>query len=261
MQALSEASTQLGKRREYSDSTMLAHYCGLILDQLTADQSVDRGIMIKLEWTYFGVLQSSDRDVNLLEAALAESPEFFLTVVSSVYRGDDDNDNDVDIEEVARRSAIAEQSYTLLDKWSRVPGTDDAGSIDAAALGEWVRRARELAVSAKRVDIVDQQIGTILSATAPEPNGDWPPKPVRDVIERVKSKELKVGFRVGTRNRRGVTTRGPLDGGELERDLKSRYGALAKKFRVSSPRTLPSSVRSAPTTISTPSTWTNYQMP
>jgi hypothetical protein len=216
---------------------MLAHYCGLILDRLVADESVSRADLIAIEWTYFGLLQNSGRDGGLLAAALGSSPEFFLRVVSAIYRGDGEDDAKVDEDEAKRRSAIAHQSYALLDGWSTVPGANADGNIECATLNAWVDDARALAIPAKRIKVVDQQIGMILCAAKAEPNGDWPPKPVRDVIERIKSGELDNGFAVGTRNRRGVTTRAPLDGGEQERDLKSRYDELAKKFRVSAPRT------------------------
>ncbi len=69
----------------------------------------------------------------------------------------------------------------------------------------------------------------ILSAAKAERKGDWPPEPVREVIERIKSTELDVGLAVGTRNRQGATTRGPLEGGEQERNLKSRYDELGDR--------------------------------
>ncbi|HEY0382821.1 MAG TPA: helix-turn-helix transcriptional regulator [Candidatus Elarobacter sp.] len=236
LRSLTEASVQLRAERGQADS-MLSHYCGLILDRLIADQSVARDELVRLEWAYFGLFQASGRDSALLEAGLARHPEFFVDVVSSVYRGDGDDDTAGEEDDAMQRMAVAEQSYTLLDKWSTVPGCDVDGTIDADALSEWVQKARELAIPARRVDIIDQQIGAILSAAQPEPNGDWPPKAVREILERVRSKQLEAGFQVGTHNRRGTTTRGPLDGGELERDLKSHYEALAKRFRSSSPRT------------------------
>jgi len=236
VRSLTEASVRLRAERGQTDS-MFSHYCGLILDRLIADESVDRDALIRLEWTYFGLLHAGGRDSALLEAGLARYPEFFVDVVSSVYRADGDDDSAGNEEDAAQRTAVAEQSYTLLDKWSMVPGSDADGKIDSGTLNEWVRTVRELAIPVRRVDIIDQQIGVILSAAQAEPNGDWPPKAVREILERLRSRHLEAGFQRGTCNRRGVTTRGPLDGGELERDLKSHYEALAKRLRSSSPRT------------------------
>jgi hypothetical protein len=218
LRSLIAAGVEIRAERGQIDS-MLSHYCGLILDRLIADESVDRDTLTRLEWTYFGLFQESDRDSALLEAGLARDPPFFVNVVSSAYRADGDTDGSE--EDMAQKMAVAEQSYTLLDKWSVVPGSEPDGGINDGALSEWVQKVQELAIPARRVDIIDQHIGMILSAAQAEPDGAWPPEPVHETPKRVRSKQLEIGFQMGTRNRRGVTTRGPLDGGELERDLQA----------------------------------------
>lgn len=237
LRAMEAASSQIGCVRGGNDSSMLGHYCGLILDRLEADPSIDRVALFRLEWTYYGFLQNSGREPKLLETGLAESPDFFLTVVSSIYRGDDDDTATAADEDPERRAAIATQSYMLLDSWKRVPGSEEDGQIDEAALMAWVNTVRAGAAVAKRSAIVDQQIGTILAAAKPDANGEWPPKAVREAIERTKSREIERGFELGVRNGRGVTTRGPLDGGELERGEKRRFEELAKRYAITAPRT------------------------
>jgi hypothetical protein len=237
VQALTDAVPMLGKNRGYSDSTMLSHYCGLILDQIAAYGTVDPSVLVGLEWTYYGLLRSSDRDATLLAAALSSVPNFFMQIISSIYRGDGEDDAELAPEEEAQRSAVAQQAYTLLDDWTLVPGSGDSGEIDAQKLNAWIDEVRALAEGSKRVDVVDQYIGRILSAAKQAPNGDWPPKVVCDVIERLNSEEVDIGFSIGLRNRRGATTRGLLEGGEQERELKSRYNELAKKLRIRAPRT------------------------
>lgn len=241
LRALREAAPELIRGDAHADSTMFAYYTGLIFDRLIADVSAPREELVALEWTYFGVLEHSDRRSSLLDGALAASPEFFLDVVSSLYRADDDESGDSDENEaemtMERKRAIARQSYALLDRWSTIPGAGADGMIDQGALNKWVDRARTLGAAANRLGPVDDRVGAMLSAAQPEPSGDWPPKAVRDVIERVKSDELDLGLQVGACNRRGATSRGALDGGEQERDLKAYYDRLSQKFRASAPRT------------------------
>ena len=237
LRAMDVASSQIGNVRGGNDASMLGYYCGLILDRLEADATIDRVALFRLEWAYYGFLQNSGREPKLLEAGLAESPDFFLTVVSSIYRGDDDDMATGVDEDQERRAAIATQSYLLLASWKRVPGSDEDGQIDGAALAAWVNTVRAKAAEAKRSAIVDQQIGAILAAAKPDANGEWPPKAVRETIERTKSREMERGFELGVRNGCGVTTRGPLDGGELERGEKRRFEDLAKRYAISAPRT------------------------
>ncbi len=240
LRALREAAPELISSEAPANSTMFSYYIGLIFDRLIADGSVPREQLVALEWTYFGVLEHSDRRSSLLDGALAASPEFFVDVVSSLYRtDDDDSDSDDDEKDMTmeRKRAIARQSYALLERWSTIPGADKDGGVDPSVLNTWVNRARTLGKAAKRLGPVDDRIGAILSAAQPEPSGDWPPKAVRDVIERVKSDELDLGLQVGVHNRRGATTRGALDGGEQERDLKAYYDRLSQKYRANAPRT------------------------
>jgi transcriptional regulator with XRE-family HTH domain len=241
LRALREAAAELMRGDAHADSTMFAYYTGLIFDRLIADVSTPREELVALEWTYFGVLEHSDRRSSLLDGALAASPEFFLDVVSLLYRADDDesgdsHDNEADMT-MDRKRAIARQSYALLDRWSTIPGAGADGVIDQSDLNMWVDRARTLGAAAKRLGPVDDRIGAMLSAAKPDPSGGWPPKAVRDVIERVKSAELDLGLQVGACNRRGATSRGALDGGEQERDLKAYYDGLSQRFRASAPRT------------------------
>jgi hypothetical protein len=118
-----------------------------------------------------------------------------------------------------------------------VPGADEAGVIDGLALETWVKDARKLLKESGRGEIGDSKIGEILSASKREPDQPWPPEPVREVIEMVRSRALESGFEVGVYNRRGVTVRMPHDGGGQERALAASYRRDAEALRFDWPRT------------------------
>ncbi len=61
LQALQDAGTELVTSKQINDSSMLGHYVGLVLDRLVADESVPREELVKLEWTFYGLLRHSDR--------------------------------------------------------------------------------------------------------------------------------------------------------------------------------------------------------
>lgn len=65
----------------------------------------------------------------------------------------------------------------------------------------------------------------------------WPALEIRELIETVRSEHMEIGFVVGQRNRRGVTTRALRAGGIQERDLASRYYAYSKATALEWPRT------------------------
>jgi len=104
-------------------------------------------------------------------------------------------------------------------------------------LENWVKEARKLLNSSGRGEIGDSKIGEILSASRREPDQPWPPTPVREIIEMVRSRALESGFEIGVYNRRGVTVRLPHDGGGQERALAEVYRRDAAALRFDWPRT------------------------
>jgi hypothetical protein len=100
-----------------------------------------------------------------------------------------------------------------------------------------VRGARARGSMTDRADIGDYRIGVILSAARRQPGEAWPPEPVRDVIEEIANEEIEQGVSTGLYNRRGVTTRMPTDGGNLERREAARYRDDAKAVALLWPRT------------------------
>jgi hypothetical protein len=80
-------------------------------------------------------------------------------------------------------------------------------------------------------------LGRALVSTPPEEDGTWPARDVRDLVEDLRSNDLESGLRAGLVNRRGVTIRGPGDGGVQERELADRYVVDADRFGDAWPRT------------------------
>lgn len=114
-------------------------------------------------------------------------------------------------------------------EWRTLPGR--AGeTVDAAALTTWVERARELLRERERLRVGDLQIGQVLASCPPDPDGNWPCLAVRDLLERLQSPEVERGFENEIFAGLGVTTRGVLDGGDLERERAQRYREQAERF-------------------------------
>ena len=131
---------------------------------------------------------------------------------------------------------LALQAYDVLHDWKTVPGADDQGDIDPAALETWVKEARKLLFASGRGEIGDSKIGEILSAARRQSDKPWPPEPVCEVMELTRSRVLDQGFEVGVYDRRGATMRMPHDGGVQERVLAARYRRDAEAIRFDWPR-------------------------
>lgn len=227
-----------GDPDEGNEATMFQYHVAEILKVLDGRADVDEDTLFSLEWAYLRVLEYSGRRPLVLLKALAERPEFFIEVIKAIFRPSEESGVvDEPPADAEHAQSIASQAYELLRVWDRVPGSDDNGQVEHAKLSAWVRRARILAAEAGREDIADQKIGDVMSASAVDPDGAWPQRAIRDVIEEVRSEELERGFSIGLYNRRGVTTRGMRDGGQQERDLAAQYRVYANATALEWPRT------------------------
>jgi transcriptional regulator with XRE-family HTH domain len=226
------------KASDAPDGGMFQYFVEQLFEQLDQDKDLDFQELGRLEWAYLKALEHSARPPKTLHHHLATSPTFFVDVLSLLYRrSGSDGDELATVTDPEKRRSVFGNAHTLLHSWREVPGSAD-GKIDFDELKRWVIEARKLCAVADRAKIGDQKIGEILAyAPSDAEDGYWPATPVRRLVEELENDDLETGFYVGTRNKRGVTTRGMFDGGGLERDEASYYRRNAKALRLVWPRT------------------------
>jgi len=221
-----------------NEATMFQHYVAETLKLLDERDDVDRSALVALEWNYLRVLEHSRRPAKVLLRALSEQPSLFIKMLSAIFKPTEESGVvDPEPQDPEHARAVATQAYRLLDLWNRIPGTRDDGTIDGEALEAWIKEARALAKAAGREDVADSSIGNMLSASPMGADGAWPAEPGREMIDLFRSKPMIEGFRIGKSNRRGVTTRMPRAGGELERREAAKYRAWAKVIAYDYPHT------------------------
>ena len=221
-----------------NEATMFQYYVTEILELLDERSDVDKDTLVTLEWTYLPLLAHSRRPAKVLLKALSEQPTLFIEMLSAVFKArEESGDVDAEPKDPEHARAVAGQAYRLLELWNRLPGTRDDGTIDGEVLEAWVKEARSLAKAVGREDIADSRIGNMLSASPIGADGNWPAEAVRHVIDLFRSKPMIEGFWIGKANRRGVTTRKPGDGGNLERQETAKYRSWAKAISFEHPHT------------------------
>ncbi|WP_367388131.1 hypothetical protein [Lewinella sp. LCG006] len=205
-----------------------------LFDEIDKRTDVERGKLIRLEWLYLSILASyrNSRDPKVLHEELAQNPHFFLEVLKWVYMPKSkerlEEERKELSDEVIRNRAM--QAYKLLDSWKRIPGVNKQGEIDKNYLEKWVQEVRRMAEEADRLEVVDAQIGQVL-AQYPETGSDWPPDEICQIIEMVNTESIKRNFSSATHNKRSFSSRGPFDGGNIERGHAEYFGKLAKLHR------------------------------
>ena len=82
-----------------------------------------------------------------------------------------------------------------------------------------------------RSAIAEQYIGKLLTHAPADPEDNvWPHLAIREGVEKWKSSEIEKGIYIGLVNSRGVTSRGPFEGGKQERELANQIRENARKL-------------------------------
>jgi hypothetical protein len=226
--------------------TSLTYAVGELFDELEAE-GVDEQTLAELEWIWLVALDDN-RPPRALHQRLATEPEFYAEVLSVVYRSDDvsESPQDEPVEPVGAGEgrepddqplAIVQAAWTLLHEWwTPLPGTARGGEPTAGQVQEWVTKARSALAASGRTAIASVAIGEALSGPAFDPDGTWPCRAVRDVIEAEQDPRLESGLSVGRYNQRGITVRDAFEGGDQERQLAGQYRSWAEQVRDGWPR-------------------------
>ena len=190
-------------------------YCiARLLGKLDASADVTDETIARLEIPYADVL-SHDRPNLKIHQEVLKSPGFFADLIAWRFK----------------------RSDSILADLHGVPGMTADGNLDAEALEAWVSDARRLCKANDREAIGDERIGQILANAPAGADGAWPCEPVRDLLDAIASPRLGLGFVVGKRNLRGVTTRGVFDGGAQETSLAESYREDAQLIAAQWPTT------------------------
>lgn len=228
------ALQEFGSRDDPEARSVSAHDITRLLGYLQ-ERGVDEGQIALLEWRYLPLLQH-DGMMPALQRLLARDPRTFVQMIEMVFRPASAK-NDDPAEQSSSDSGLAANAYRLLREWRVVPGTNEAGVVEADDLRAWLDAARALLHDADRSDIGELQIGEVLAHAPEDADGTFPTLPVRDVLEDTPNELLARGFSLGIYNKRGVTSRGMTEGGQQEYDLADKYAAWSEAVQASHPRT------------------------
>lgn len=205
-----------------------------IFESFDKKEDIDRDTLIKLEWLYLPVLSSfgSKRSPKKLYEELASNPLFFVDILKCVYKAKDEIETEDEKKEIDNNKYLnrAKQAYDLLNGWNKIPGVNGKFEIDVKILNEWIRSARELANKCGRLEVADMHIGKLL-AQYPEENENWPPDEICQIIEQINTDSIKNNFSSATFNKRGSSTRGAFEGGDIERGHAKYFEILALNHR------------------------------
>lgn len=205
-----------------------------IFESIDKRQNAENSVLTNLEWLYLPILSSygSRRNPKLLHEELSKNPKFFVDVLKWIYKPKDEKileNEGQDISDDGKQNR-ARLAYQLLNSWKNIPGISQDYSIDEEILKKWIQEARELAKSAGRAEVADSHIGHIL-AQYPETTSNWPQEKIFKIIETINSEALNRNYGSALFNKRGSSTRGAFDGGDIERGHAKYFEKLSNDFK------------------------------
>jgi hypothetical protein len=204
-----------------------------LLAYLEQSTEVDETHLAVVEWELMPLLGHELHPLKTLYRHLATDPQFFVELVSLVYRASDEAPSELS----EQRKSQAAMAYRLLHEANVVPGIQDAGQVDPTKLRTWVEGVRRILAERKREEVGDLAIGQLLSHAPRGSDGIWPIEVIRDLLEELRSEDIEQAMILGIHNARGVTCRGVLDGGDQERRLVEQYCSQAQAMPVQWSRT------------------------
>lgn len=131
----------------------------------------------------------------------------------------------------------AEIAWTVLKRWPGLPAVDRDGVAVDADLDRWVDDCLSLLQAADRSRIATEVLGEALSSVATDPDGTWPSRPVRDIVERLADDNFDTGLHIGRYNRYALPVHGTPEGGQPASPKAQTYQAWADEVRTRWPRT------------------------
>ncbi len=215
-----------------------------VLRQNADGEDVDPSTIEQLEWDYLPAIHSHLRNVRssdhyepdeseqlLLHRRLSQDPEFFVEVIDLASAEDPESETPDQDRWVKKRARL------LLESWRGIPGYSRyEDSVDEDYLLDWLEQVESLLEERDLVARGHRAIGRMLRWGPGEDDGIWPLPAVCNALEELSSEVVDNHFRMEVYNSRGVTSRGPHEGGGQERALAEKYDGYAEKVESKWPR-------------------------
>jgi len=200
-----------------------------VLKRLEQSGEIENAVLIQLEFVLFPALcYAGEAHADTLFEALTSEPAVFAELVSLAYRPEHE-DRGEPISDEQRNAATT--AWKILRACKRQPGTRTDDSIDQDVFVQFIDNAREHCRNVDRLQMGEYVLGEILAHSPSDEDGTWPFAPARQVLDPPEMEHMRRGFHTGAINKRGVTSRGPCDGGDQERDLAAYYRGNAERVQ------------------------------
>lgn len=215
--------------------SMIDYYLANVFKQLHKRKELTIEEIAKLEWPYaslFERMRDHDKIDLALHELLGKDPALFADIIGMAYKRDDGKVNLKHKRLSSDKSErLARNAIMVLETWDHFPGEENKGSINSDKFMEWIQKAREICSDQSLTTGCDLQIARIVSRLPADKDGNWPHTAGRKALEVLDNEIITRHVPIEIRNSRGVTTRGPYDGGIQEAELAEKYRKMSESLR------------------------------
>ena len=209
------------------------HPLSVYIETLHKREDADKDLLIHLEWVYLPMLRY-DRvkdSLALLNDRLTKDPDFVVEILGYLYIMENESEHERVVTDIDRQNA--QRAFYLLNQWKTIPGVSENQSLDEAVLSDWMRAVLKKSLETGHYRHACSQLGQLFS-NFPE----WTDEAEKlfVLMEPIEEKAFYSSYNVGLFNKRGLTSRSPYEGGEIERDNASMFKGLYDKYHVRYPR-------------------------
>ena len=209
------------------------HPLSVYIETLHKREDADKDLLIHLEWVYLPILRY-DRvkdSLALLNDRLTKDPDFVVEILGYLYIPENESEQERVVTDIDRQNA--QRAFYLLNQWKTIPGVGENQLLDKAVLSDWMQAVLKKSSETGHYRHACSQLGQLFSYFP-----EWTDEAEKlfTLIEPIKEKAFYSGYNAGLFNKRGLTSRSPYEGGEIERDNASMFKGLYDKYHLRYPR-------------------------
>ena len=174
-------------------------------------------------------------EIHLLQIVDTE-PEMMMELIQLAYIEDEGYREEIELSESEQKNriALAQLAWNFFYHYHSVPGMKSDGTIDGSYLKTYLEKLQQCAETCHRTHVMPLVIGRILG-NMPETK-DYPSDLMCELVEFFDNDDIDNEICCCLSNRRGMSSRSPYDGGEIERSHVATFKLYRDRTLTRSPR-------------------------
>ena len=215
-----------------------------IWELIYAREDYDKARLAKMEMKFITVFTRAGTHLKpkALFSVMSKDPNQYFEILSRVCLPEkelkDEALQDIkrEIKHQSQDRAVLKALWQILNAFNFIPSLQKDGSLDRNVLKEWIGEVRKLGKEHHRIKVTDHYIGKLLArypVSILENKGFA--VEIYEVLEEVNTEEAKIAFHTQLLNYLGYTSKGELDGGEIERTRANYFAMLFESTKLTYP--------------------------